>query len=72
MVIPPLLLHPDLALEEAYMDGALTVEGGQIYEFLELCFADLGWSAPPIALLFLLAMHRTGVIFLEFLRSATR
>lgn len=43
-VIPHLLLHPDLALGEAYMDGALTVEGGDIYEFLALCLANLGWS----------------------------
>lgn len=43
-VIPRLLLNPDLALGEAYMDGALTVENGDIYEFLDLCFANLGWG----------------------------
>jgi len=44
-VIPRLLVHPDLALGEAYMDGALVVEGGDIYDFLDLCFANLGWSS---------------------------
>ena len=44
-VIPRLLLNPDLAFGEAYMDGALTVEAGDIYGFLDLCFANLGWSA---------------------------
>ena len=44
-VIPRLLLNPDLALGEAYMDGKLTVEGGDIYDFLDLCFANLGWSS---------------------------
>jgi len=32
-----LLLHPDLAVGEAYMDGTLTVEdGGTLYDFLDL------------------------------------
>jgi cyclopropane-fatty-acyl-phospholipid synthase len=43
-VIPRLLSHSDLALGEAYMDGALVVEDGDIYEFLNLCFSNLGWS----------------------------
>ena len=43
--IPRLLLNPDLAIGEAYMDGALTVEGGDIYDFLDLCFANLGWGS---------------------------
>jgi len=43
-VIPRLLLHPDLALGEAYMDGALVIEDGDIYAFLDLCFSNLGWS----------------------------
>jgi cyclopropane-fatty-acyl-phospholipid synthase len=42
VIIPRLLLNPDLALGEGYMDGALTVEGGDIYDFLELCLANLG------------------------------
>ena len=45
VVIVRLLSNPDLALGEAYMDGGLTVEGGDIYDFLELCFANLGWSS---------------------------
>lgn len=44
-VIPRLVFNPDLALGEAYMDGALTVENGDIYDFLELCFVNLGWSS---------------------------
>ena len=44
-VIPKLLTNPDLALGEAYMNGALVIEKGDIYDFLDLCFANLGWSS---------------------------
>lgn len=40
-----LLLHSDLALGEAYMDGTLVVEDGDLYDFLDLCCANLGWSS---------------------------
>lgn len=43
-VIPRLLLNADLAFGEAYMDGKLVVEDGDIYDFLDLCFSNLGWS----------------------------
>jgi cyclopropane-fatty-acyl-phospholipid synthase len=42
-------LRPDLAAGEAYMDGTLTVERGDIRDFLELCFINLrgpGGQAP--------------------------
>tara|TARA_R110002110_G_scaffold147570_3_gene338145 strand:- start:11224 stop:12540 length:1317 start_codon:yes stop_codon:yes gene_type:complete len=35
-------LNPDLALGEAYMDGTLTVENGDIYDFLNLCLTNVG------------------------------
>jgi cyclopropane-fatty-acyl-phospholipid synthase len=38
-----LLLEPDLAVGEAYVQGSLTVKEGDIYDFLELCLANLGW-----------------------------
>jgi cyclopropane-fatty-acyl-phospholipid synthase len=44
-VIWRLLLNPDLALGEAYMAGRLVVENGDIYDFLDLCFSNLGWSS---------------------------
>jgi len=44
-VIPQLLLNPDLAVGEAYIDGALVIEDGDIYDFLSLCFANLGWNS---------------------------
>ncbi|WP_426418903.1 class I SAM-dependent methyltransferase [Bradyrhizobium genosp. A] len=40
-----ILFNPDLAIGEAYVDGTLTVEGGDIYDFLNLCFTNLGWSS---------------------------
>jgi cyclopropane-fatty-acyl-phospholipid synthase len=43
--IPRLITNPDLAFGEAYMDGALVVEGGDIYDLLDFCFANLGWSS---------------------------
>ena len=39
-------LNPGLALGEAYMDGLIRVEQGDIYDFLDLCFANLGWDMP--------------------------
>jgi cyclopropane-fatty-acyl-phospholipid synthase len=35
-------LNPRLAVGEAYMDGTLTVEGGTIYDFLDLVGLNLG------------------------------
>ena len=43
-VILRLATNPDLAIGEAYMDGGLVIEDGDIYDFLDLCFANLGWS----------------------------
>ncbi|MDJ0943452.1 MAG: cyclopropane-fatty-acyl-phospholipid synthase family protein [Kiloniellales bacterium] len=37
-----LLLNPRLRLGEAYMDGTLTVEGGRIYDLLDLLLRNLG------------------------------
>jgi cyclopropane-fatty-acyl-phospholipid synthase len=39
-----LSFHPDLALGEIYMDGTLVVEEGDIYDLLDLCLVNLGWS----------------------------
>lgn len=44
-VIPHLVLNPDLAFGEAYMNGALVIEGGDIYDFIDLCFANMGTSS---------------------------
>jgi cyclopropane-fatty-acyl-phospholipid synthase len=37
-----LFLNPKVALGEAFMDGRLTVENGDIYDFLELCGMNEG------------------------------
>lgn len=37
-----LLLSPDVTLGEAYMDGSLIVASGEVYDFLDLCFANFG------------------------------
>lgn len=42
-----LLLHPDLHLGEAYMDGTLTVDGDDIYGLLDLLLANLAMQEPP-------------------------
>ena len=59
-VIPKLLTNPDLALGEAYMNGALVIEGGDIYDFLDLCFANLGWSSGHWMRRLRLMMQRLG------------
>jgi cyclopropane-fatty-acyl-phospholipid synthase len=42
VIVWRILLNPDLAIGEAYTDGALIVENGDIYDFLALCFSNLG------------------------------
>jgi cyclopropane-fatty-acyl-phospholipid synthase len=39
-----LFLNPMLALGEAFMDGGITVENGDIYDLLELCLINIGWG----------------------------
>jgi cyclopropane-fatty-acyl-phospholipid synthase len=36
-----LLLHPELALGEAYMDGTLTLEQGSLYDLLHICTLNI-------------------------------
>lgn len=48
--------HPDLAIGEAYTDGTLRVEAGTIYDFLDLCLSNMGWSKGH----WLLRMHTLG------------
>jgi cyclopropane-fatty-acyl-phospholipid synthase len=35
---------PQLAIGEAYMDGSLTIEDGEIYDFLALALSNMGWG----------------------------
>ena len=42
-VVLRLVLNPDLALGEAYTDGAILIENGDVYDLLDLCLANLGW-----------------------------
>ena len=37
-----LLLNPELAMGEAYMDGTLTVEEGTLHDFMDICIGNLG------------------------------
>ena len=37
-----LFLSPNIALGEAFMEGRVTVENGDIYDFLELCLINIG------------------------------
>jgi cyclopropane-fatty-acyl-phospholipid synthase len=37
-----LAIHPLLHLGEAYMDGTLTLEQGSLYDFLDVCAANVG------------------------------
>src|SRR5690242_14032527 len=54
-----ILLHPQMAVPEAYVDGRLVVEEGDLRDFLDLCAANIeagtpasGWlMAPPVRLL---------------------
>ena len=39
-----LFLNPKITLGEAFMNGRLTIENGDIYDFLELCQMNLGWG----------------------------
>ncbi|MBM3517678.1 MAG: class I SAM-dependent methyltransferase [Alphaproteobacteria bacterium] len=39
-----LFFNPSLKVGEAFMDGTLTIEGGDIYDFLALVLMNLGWG----------------------------
>ncbi len=39
-----LFFNPGLALGEAYMDRSIEVEDGDIYDLIDLCAANMGWS----------------------------
>jgi cyclopropane-fatty-acyl-phospholipid synthase len=39
-----LFMNPKIELGEAFMEGRITVENGDIYDFLELCMMNLGWG----------------------------
>ncbi|MDP6707739.1 MAG: cyclopropane-fatty-acyl-phospholipid synthase family protein [Alphaproteobacteria bacterium] len=41
-----LFFRPELHVGEAYMNGTLTVEAGDIYEFAALCGENMGWGDP--------------------------
>jgi cyclopropane-fatty-acyl-phospholipid synthase len=49
-----ILLKPDLYLGEGYMEGALTIEEGSLYDFLEFCGINLTGRAvdPKLAAVF--------------------
>jgi cyclopropane-fatty-acyl-phospholipid synthase len=49
-----ILVKPDLYLGEGYMDGALTIEDGTLYDFLEFCGINLTGRAidPKLAAVF--------------------
>lgn len=42
-----ILLSPDLAVGEAYMDGTLTIEGDDIYGFLSLAIGNIAAQGQP-------------------------
>lgn len=42
-----IMLYPDLAIGEAYMDGTLIFEKGDIYDFLDIIFTNLKVDEPP-------------------------
>ena len=39
-----LSINPSLTLGETFMDGGITIENGDIYDFLELCVMNIGWG----------------------------
>ena len=41
-----LFINPMLYTGEAYMDGSLTVEDGELYDFLDLVSLNIGWRQP--------------------------
>jgi cyclopropane-fatty-acyl-phospholipid synthase len=43
-VIWRIFLNPDLGFGEAYMDGAVIIESGTIYDLLDLCLSNIGWT----------------------------
>ncbi|MEZ5778828.1 MAG: cyclopropane-fatty-acyl-phospholipid synthase family protein [Paracoccaceae bacterium] len=56
-----LVLNPDLALGEAYMSGALQIEGGDLYGFMALLLGNLPAHRAP-------ALHRPDLVAQHALR----
>ncbi|MDB5460881.1 MAG: cfa2 [Caulobacteraceae bacterium] len=54
---PRMALNPDLALGEAYMEGGLTIEQGDLWTLLELVGRNLGQYRDPPKLLMRLLAH---------------
>jgi cyclopropane-fatty-acyl-phospholipid synthase len=55
-----LLVDPELAAGEAYMDGTLTVEQGDIYDLLDLVMKNSGWTYPDLPSRFGNAVRKLG------------
>jgi cyclopropane-fatty-acyl-phospholipid synthase len=51
-------INPHLAFGEGYMDGIFSVENGDIYDFLDLATANLGWADATGMLGNLSRLHR--------------
>jgi cyclopropane-fatty-acyl-phospholipid synthase len=68
-----LFVSPALAVGEAYMDGALTVEdGGEIYDFVDFCARNLGRDTPDFAMKRLLKRLRLALRGLRQYNPAPR
>lgn len=61
-----LVLHPDLALGEAYMSGDLTMVEGEIYDLLDLVFRNLGAEEAPGPSRFTRALFRFVLRFVDY------
>lgn len=57
-------LNPDLATGEAYMDGTLRIDRGDIYDFLDLILGNLGDASGSV-------LRRTWLTFRHLIRPIT-
>ena len=59
-------LNPMLALGEAFMDGTMTVEEGDIYDFLALAMSNIGTGHGPWLQELLTSLRRFGRRFAQY------
>ncbi len=67
-----LIFNPQLAVGEAYMEGQLTIEEGSLYDFLDLCFKNVGLNPLRYPLSGLTERLRTWIRRIDQFNPASR
>jgi len=67
-----LIFNPQLAVGEAFMEGQLTIEEGSLYDFLDLCFKNIGLKSLRYPLSRITERLRTWIRRIDQFNPASR